>query len=104
MIHSAGSDCRLIFNFWDGRINLCENSDHHRPGLCVGLVDQLVNLVTHQASCSCFLDQTPSVPRMNGLIPCVNLMTTYSQGLVGQKKLCLTGPPLQFTWRLLTKP
>ena len=27
----AGSDCRLSLKFWDG--NLCENSDHYRPGL-----------------------------------------------------------------------
>ena len=27
----AGSDCRLILKFWDGR-TLCENSDHYRPG------------------------------------------------------------------------
>ena len=36
----AGSDCRLILKFWDGRTDtLCENSDHYQLGL-VGLVDQ----------------------------------------------------------------
>ena len=47
MIHSAGSDCRLILKFWDVRTDirtdgqtdgrtdtLCENNDHYRPGLC----------------------------------------------------------------------
>ena len=36
----AGSDCRLILKFWDGRKyvrtrtdSLCENNDHYRPGL-----------------------------------------------------------------------
>ena len=30
----AGSDCRLILKFRDGRTDtLCENSDHYRPGL-----------------------------------------------------------------------
>ena len=30
----AGSNCRLILKFWDGRTDtLCENSDHYRPGL-----------------------------------------------------------------------
>ena len=40
----AGSDCRLILNFWDGRMDgrtLCENSDHYH-GSVVGLVAQVL--------------------------------------------------------------
>ena len=33
----AGSECRLIFKFWDGRTDtLGEKSDHFRPGLWTG--------------------------------------------------------------------
>ena len=50
LIHSAkptvlaGSECRLIFKFWDGRTDrrtylrtdtLCKNSDHYRSGLWI---------------------------------------------------------------------
>ena len=28
----AGSDFRLIFKFWDGRTDMCKNSDHYLPG------------------------------------------------------------------------
>ena len=36
----AGSDCRLILKFCDGRTDtLCENSDHYRPGLPRGSIN-----------------------------------------------------------------
>ena len=43
---TAGSDFHLMLKFWDGLMfgdgrtdNMCENSDHYRPGLWVGLVN-----------------------------------------------------------------
>ena len=45
MIYSAGSDCRLVLKFWDGRTDtLCENNDHL---IGHGLVGQLIGLSTY---------------------------------------------------------